>query len=224
MKIRIGFVILFASFFSAPLVRADELVLGESGHVALSVERLFGYSHLSMTTTSGGVDSTETFNIFSFLGAPNFGAYSIPRLAGDVFVARGFSLGLTGELVHLSASGTGSSDESGTLFQLAPRVGYLFHAAPLLAIWPRAGVTYERSSFTTTSSVTHQSSTLRTSLTAVTIEAPFALRLVARVALLIVPFADIGVGGSTQGNVLGSPSRDLKETEFGVEMGMLIFL
>ena len=215
--------LLFAASLSAPLVHADELALGDAGHVALSVERLFGYSHISSTRTTAGVDSTETANIISFLGNAGAISYSLPRVGGDVFVAPNFSLGLAGVVIQEWASGGGSSDVSATIFQVEPRLGYLLRAAPTVAVWPRVGLTYVHSSSTSTSTTTNQKTTLTGSLTAVTIEAPIAIRLWPRVAALIVPFGDIGVSGSNELGLFGS-NVDVKETEFGVQMGILIFL
>jgi hypothetical protein len=47
---------------------------------------------------------------------------------------------------------------------------------------------------------------------------------VSRAALLIVPFADIGVGGSSHVELIGSLDADVKATEFGIPLGTMIFL
>lgn len=209
---------LFAVVLGSSSARADEVAFGDRGHVALSAERLFGYLHEWTTiTTSGGVETSTSGNNFSLLSNATAANYSFPRLAGDLFVARNFSVGLTGALVHVTGSGDGTSDQSGTILQLAPRLGYVVRATPRLAIWPRAGVTYEHAWYSSSSSN-------NASLTAVTIEAPVAIQLMARTALLIIPYGDVGVAGSRHTDVFGSRDYDYKATEIGVQFGLLVLL
>ncbi|HEY2902229.1 MAG TPA: hypothetical protein VGL59_16730 [Polyangia bacterium] len=212
---------LCGTFLASAVVRADEPMVWDAGHVALSVERLFGYSHTSSTVTEGGSSTTSSSDTLSFLGGSLATAYSVPRLGADVFVAPNFSVGLAAAVTYLSIS-----SETGTIIRLAPRVGYAVHAASHLVVWPRIGMSYEHSSYNLSSTGTSDDQTA--SLTAVTAELPMVIRMLGRASILVDPFAEIGVGGSASsstGSITGtSSSIDRKANEFGLHFGLLIYL
>jgi hypothetical protein len=215
-------------------------VLGDSGHVALSVERLFGFSHSSQTTSSKGVERpTVTMNKISILGDPVGGAlgtiYTFPRLAFDVFVAGGLSLGASISYFHISetvppAAGStgGDSEFSINGLVLAPRIGFAAHLGPTVALWPRAGVTYLKE-WSDTSQGGKAGGSSSGDLFAATIELPLAVTITERAAFLIGPTIDIGLsGGGTNdpapGSTAASTSTDNKETNIGVQAALLILL
>jgi hypothetical protein len=206
-------------------------VLGDAGHLAISGERLFGYAHTSETQKGGTLDSTFTSNTVSILGNPTggiAGVFSFPRVGFDYFAARGFTVGASlsyfhiSDNVNLSGSTVGASDGTISGFVLAPRLGFAARLSPTVSIWPRAGITYAHfSSDNGSSSVTGGRSTMSSHFVDLTIEAPLAIDLVPRVVLLIGPTLDLGLSGGTSG---GATSTDLKETEFGVQVGFLFLI
>ncbi|HXI59377.1 MAG TPA: hypothetical protein VNO55_25095 [Polyangia bacterium] len=203
------------------LVSADEPAFGDSGHVAISVERLFGYAHQWLSEDLGPTTSKVSSNTFSFLGGGAAAPYSSPRVGGDIFVARNFSIGFAGIVLHRSSTLTApqgqSLDQSITLYQLAPRVGYTLRVSSRLTLWLRAGLAYDHNS-TNSGAVTST-----TSLTAVTVETPLVVPLAARAALLVAPFAEFGIDGSIA--ISSMPAAiNTTATVIGVQLGLLVFL
>jgi hypothetical protein len=214
--------------------------LGDSGHVALSAERLFGFVHTSSTTSSNGMDRPAvTMNGISLLGNPIGGllggSYAAPRLGFDAFVAGGLSLGVAAAYFHTSesqpaqaGSTAGDSELSLSGVILAPRIGFAAHLGPTVSLWPRAGVTYLRS-WSDNSQGGKAGSSSSSNLFAATLEVPLAVTLTERAAFLIGPTLDIGLsGGRTSepppGSTASSTSTDIKETDVGVQAALLILL
>ena len=215
---------------------ADEPSFGDKGHIAISVERLFGYVHASQKTSqpaSTGGDSTTTDSVFSVLGSPITAAtsiYTFPRVAFDLFVAPGLSIGASISYFHVSESlgqlamttTNGSASLSGIV--AAPRIGYAARLSPTVWLWPRAGITYVNASNDTFGTDT---GTVSVSLFAATIEAPLTVAVVPRALILVGPTADIGLSGTRKSSSSAAgpaPNRDIKETDFGVQAGVLLFL
>jgi hypothetical protein len=201
----------------AGTARAQHPDFGDTGHVAISAERLFGFVHTSITTSTAGggstSQSTDTLTLLTNpLGASTTG-YSWPRIALDVFLSRGISLG--GSLGYFNVSPTTGSI-SGFLF--APRVGYAGHLSPRLAIWPRGGITFEQVS---TSSGGVGSTTTKQSVFALTLEAPLTILVAPRIHVLVGPTLDLGLTGSRS---TGNTSFDRKVTDFGIQVGLLVLL
>jgi hypothetical protein len=197
---------------------------GTPGHVALSVDRLFGYSHSSEQQSVGGMTQTTTSDNFTLLSNPHgaeVGAYTFPRLALDGFVGPGVSLGGALSFFHSS-----SSPQTSTGFVLAPRVGFVARLAPTVSLWPRGGIT-----FITTSTDTKVGTMAITSasgnLLAFTIEAPLAFNLSRWAAVLVGPTIDVGLSGSNKTTpALGgaTTTTDNKVTEFGLQAGLALVL
>lgn len=142
----------------APVYEEEALVFGTAGQFSIGVDRLFGVSRDSETTTTpaplNGYESKSTIRStnFSLLGISQPGAtrFNAPRLSADYFVIDGLSLG--GSLGYFWASGhtktsmggvdaeadTGS--ESGYL--VAARVGFAKMFNEMIGIWPRAALSY----------------------------------------------------------------------------------
>jgi hypothetical protein len=237
-----GFLALVVSLAAARSARADSPppAVGDSGHVALSAERIFGFAHTSRTTTANGMDRpTVTTNGISILGNPLGGllssSYTAPRLAFDGFVAGGLSLGASVTYFHATQTqptGTGASasesESSLSGLILAPRIGFAAHLSPTVSLWPRAGVTFLKVwSDTTVAGMSRGSSS--GNLFAATIELPLAVTLTERAAFLIGPTIDIGLSGDTTnepppGMFATSSTVDNKETQIGAHAALLLLL
>ncbi len=188
----------------------EELSFGQSGHVAISAERLFGFVHTE-ESENGASASANTLNLLSAPTALIGTGYTWPRIGFDFFVSQSVSMGFAASYFNVSPT-TGSI--SG--FQLAPRVGYAANVTPKLAIWPRGGITYE---YVNTDNGGGTSGTQ--SLFALTLEAPFAILVVPRAAFLIGPTLDIGLSGTAS---VGGASTDQKFTDFGLQFGLLLYI
>ncbi len=129
---------------------------GEKGQIAISAERLFGFTYDSARITQNGQDSTGSVTHFSLLSSPvtvgadgNNGVwagYGSPRVAGDYFLINRLSLGAALGYAHWSrttqAFGGTETTTTGDSFTFAPRVGYLLTFNDIIGFWPRAGFTY----------------------------------------------------------------------------------
>jgi hypothetical protein len=82
---------------------------GEAGQLALSAERLTGFTHTTQTNEDDTGKTTTSYNNFHFLGHPLglFSFYNTPRIGLDYFVTDGVSLG-----GHLTYARVGYSFEN----------------------------------------------------------------------------------------------------------------
>jgi hypothetical protein len=195
---------------------AQEPAFGDVGHVAISAERLFGFVHSKQTISYGGVDQNQSNDTFTLLANPLGGlstGYAWPRLALDAFVAKSVTIGGSLGVFYLSPDGGGSA----TGIVLAPRIGYAAMVGPGVAIWPRGGITYWYISSDPAGGGTSTTSTAF----ALTIEVPLTFLLAPRVAFLVGPTLDLGLGGSQSA---GGASIDQKYTDYGAQAGILVFL
>jgi hypothetical protein len=181
---------------------------------------MFGYVHVKEETSGS---TSTTFNSISVLGSPIGSATSVftfPRVGLDGFIAPSISLGGSLTYFHVSESGNGSVTLSG--FLIAPRLGFAGRLAPTVWIWPRAGITYINFS-TDSGGATSQSA----SLFAVTAEVPVVVALGPQALLTIGPTLDFGVSGSRKLNEapigVGNASTDIKETDFGLQVSLLLY-
>jgi hypothetical protein len=199
---------------AAGRARAQDAEFGDLGHVAISAERLFGYVHTSETTTVAGVDTSRSNDSFSLFSNPFGGiatGYGWPRLAVDVFAARGLSVGAAAGFFHVSTNNTSLNG-----FLLAPRIGYATNLGGRAFFWPRGGMTYAHAS----SSAGSGALTSTGSVFALTLEAPLAIVATPHVAFLVGPTFDLGLSGST---TTGGAKVDSKTTDFGVQAGLLAY-
>ena len=118
--------------------------------------------------------------------------------------------------INLTGNATGdSSSANGFLF--APRVGYAMRAGSSVWFWPRAGITYLF--------VSNSNSGAKATLLAATVEAPLAVTIAPHAMILIGPTVDIGLTGSQSvsgGTGTGTSSLSIKETDYGLQVGLLI--
>jgi len=203
---------------------------GEKGVIAISAERLFGFTYDSATVTSNGQDSTGSITHFSLLSSPvavNVGGnavwagYGSPRVAGDYFVIDRLSLGAALGYAHWSnttqpaGAGAVETTTTGDSFTFAPRVGYFLPFNDKIGFWPRAGFTYRTFSAQNTSGHNF----------ALTVEAPFAFTLIPHVAFWAGPTLDLGLTGSQNfeqpnGN---TTSLDFNATAIGIQTGLVVY-
>ncbi len=210
--------------------------VGDPGHWAISLERLFGFAYAKSTVSMGGVDeqttSATTVALFTNPVASLLSSFSFPRAGLDVFVAPGLSLGTALGVFYGSetATPTGgtSSGESFTGIVAMPRVGYVAQLTPSVSFWPRAGISIVYISSSPTNSSTYTSTETETShLIAGTVEAPFVITIAPRVAVTFGPTFDMSFTGGRSLTVSGSGQSvtvDEKVMEIGAQAGLVVTL
>ena len=204
---------------------------GEKGQIAISAERLFGFTYDSARVTVNNQDTTASVTHFSLLSSPvsvggdggNFvwAGYGSPRVAGDYFLIDRLSLGAAIGYAHWSTSaqlpGPGGMEttRSGDSFTFAPRVGYYLSFNEKIGFWPRAGFTYR----------TFSAENVGGHNLALTLEAPFAFTLIPHVAFWAGPTLDLGLTGSQsfeQPNG-ATTSNDFNATAIGIQTGLVVY-
>ncbi|MEI9938376.1 MAG: hypothetical protein WDO69_14235 [Pseudomonadota bacterium] len=204
--------------------------LGEKGQIAISAERLFGFTYDHTSVTQNGQDSTAGITHFSLLSSPvtvNIGnnavwaGYGSPRVAGDYFLIDRLSLGAALGYAHWSLTtqpagpGAVETTTTGDSFTFAPRVGYLLTFNDKIGFWPRGGFTYR--TFSAGNQSGHDF--------ALTLEAPFVFTLIPHVVFWGGPTLDLGLTGS-QNTHLGNGSTtslDFNAIEFGIQTGLVVY-
>jgi hypothetical protein len=201
---------------------------GEKGQIAISAERLFGFTYDSARVTQNGRDTTNSITHFSLLSSPVsvglgnvvWAGYGSPRVAGDYFVIDRLSLGAALGYAHWSLTRqppapVAESTTTGDSFTFAPRVGYLLTFNDKVGFWPRAGITYR--TFSAEDASGHD--------LAFTLEAPFAFTLIPHVAFWAGPTLDLGLSGSQsfeQANGT-TTSNDFNATAIGIQTGLVVY-
>ena len=188
--------------------RESERTFGNSGEVAISAERLVGFSRTTRRIKLTGPDEKDTVTrVHLFLNQNgDVLGYSAARLAFDVFVIDGLSLG--GSLGY-------SSDADGTSVHevlVAPRLGYALMFGEVVGVWPRAGVTYQDQKLVGA----------KAAMLAGTVEAELVLVPTANTVITLGPSFDFGLIGKI--NLDGpTPKTDLAQDEFGFSAGVGVF-
>jgi len=202
---------------------------GDKGTIAISAERLFGFTYDSATSTQGGQDVDASVTHFSVLSSPvtiggqggNFvwGGYGSPRVAGDYFVINRLSVGAALGYAHwsLTVPNGGGGDEtiSGDSFTFAPRAGYLLTFNNIVGFWPRGGFTYR--TFSAANRSGHDF--------ALTLEAPFVFTVIPHVAFWAGPTLDLGLTGkqSVENGNGTTTSFDFNALAFGIQTGLVVY-
>jgi hypothetical protein len=194
---------------------------GDKGQLAVSAERLFGFSYSTVKFGDDESIGTTGISLLSSQSSQGFWtAYSAPRVAGDYFIIDRLSLGAALGYSHWSTSlPTGLNNVkntvSGDAFVFAPRVGYALTFTDLIGFWPRAGFSY------LTASAANDS----LSSFALTLEAPFTFTPVRNVVFWAGPTLDLGLTGSSSTEQANDTkvSRDFKATQFGIQTAMLVY-
>jgi hypothetical protein len=202
---------------------------GEKGQIAISAERLFGFTYDSARVTVNGRDATGSVTHFSLLSSPVgvnvggnavWGGYGSPRVAGDYFVINRLSVGAALGYAHWSlttqpaAAGAPETTTTGDSFTFAPRAGYMLTFTDKIGFWPRAGFTYRTFSAQNTSG--HDF--------ALTLEAPFMFTLIPHVGFWAGPTLDLGLTGSQSQQANGATtSFDFNATAIGIQTGLVVY-
>ncbi len=218
--------------------------LGNRLQFAISAERMMGVSAERLEYDTAPQDTTTYKEVFvSVLGSSPGGSESFgltPRLAFDFFPVTGFGFGAgiglvasSGKVEDSSLYGASTEDlPKGLGVVFNPRLGYAAAFNDIVAIWPRAGLTV------TTLKLKYGDvdggDEITISSVAVTLEALLALSPVDHFAILLGPFADIGVGGQTKyqpgagsdyyGYYGGDDENDLQVTSVGITVGISGFM
>ena len=210
--------------------------VGDVGHWAISLDRLFGFDYARDTLSMGGVDqptvSATSFSLFSNREAAALSAFSFPRAAVDVFVAPGLSLGTSFGVVYGSEAmtpiGGTAASVSVTGITVAPRIGYVAHLTPSLSFWPRAGISviYVSSSPSGTAAAGAVEESQTSHLVAATVEAPFIFTIAPRVAFTFGPTFDMSFSGKQSVTLTGYGTNTVDERvlEIGAQAGFVITL
>ncbi len=185
---------------------------GNPGEFVISAERLLGYAHTQRTVVIKDVpDDKASYDQIHLLSNPgDFGTgFSAPRLAFDVFLTTGFSLGGAFGYAQNSDDGAGMVKQS--LITLSPRFGYAFMFGDVVGLWPRVGATY----------LLHYSDFADTWLMAATADLPVVLVAGGHAAFTLGPRMDYAFLGKTFPD--GGGSHKVKALEFGVSAGISLF-
>ncbi|MGH7435736.1 MAG: hypothetical protein ACRENE_08680 [Polyangiaceae bacterium] len=159
---------------------------GERGQVAISSE--VGLT-IENTSISGGNGSTTNIQLEPAL---------------DYFLARELSVGLFVLFDYTSAS-AGHSDT----FGIGPRVGYNFTISDLLSVWPKAGLSFESNSSTTSVSLagappgTSTSTTISGSNLALNLFVPLMFHPARHFFVGFGPFLDTDLSGDARATTWG---------------------
>jgi hypothetical protein len=223
--ILLGLALAFAAIPAHAQGRVDNI--GNGGGVVISGERLAGVYHTTNTATFkqenlGGTSTTSESETESrtttvaLFGHDPGSPTEIPRLALDYFVVGGFSVGGSfsfmrnaTEIDRKQTTSVGGSSQSSTrndgritqqAFVFHPRLGYALAFNEYVGIWPRAGFSYthieRRDAAFPTDPDVEQKTTI--TLTNLTLEGLLFVSPFSNFALVGGPFADIGLGGSTE--------------------------
>jgi len=167
---------------------------------------------------------------------------TIPRLALDYFVIEGLSLGASFIYWRNSGSSTTEAGNSSvdqdtptvSTVVIHPRIGYSFIFDETFALWPRAGITWSSFNVSTpfVNPTTGQASAddLENNASAfdLSLDVPLVISPIENFAILIGPFVDIGLSGTTETVTPGaSPTGGTVTTEldhtltaFGLSVGI----
>jgi hypothetical protein len=192
-----------------------EPVFGARHQVVISAEHLAGATRTTASELSGAESDAWLFGSGNRTN-PGYGRnspYSASRAGFDFFVADRWSVGTS---LLLSRLGQPHSWQ----VVLGPRVGAALPLSPHWNLWGRLGFTY-----------VHQNDDqgalrFRTTLYAITVEAPFVATLGGNFFLSVAPTANVGVGGSVRYALPGppdgepSPAREIRRTELGLQAAL----
>jgi hypothetical protein len=263
MFLGLGF--LAALGFTARGASAQQVgrAFGQRGQVAISAERLLGVYVLNAEVEQSGLADGPgpldgTVNARTELDSTSFvllgnddspGPAALPRLAVDVFVINGLSVG--GSLLYWTDSAESDiaidlTPSAGpfpirqhvevdrTTFGFSPRVGYAYMFSPTFGIWPRGGISYVSSKTETTTQDFNVDGTLDDqeesettfSTLSLTLEGLLVITPFEHVAFGVGPFIEHAVTGDAETeNNPGNPATrlegDLSATSFGITSSLI---
>jgi len=185
---------------------------GNRWEFVVSAERLLGYAHTSRRVyIPNAPDEIAKYDQLHLLSNPgDLGTnFSTPRIAVDLFLARGFSLG--GAFGYALNTDNGPSGLKRKLITLSPRLGYAVMFGEVVGLWPRVGATYQL----------HYSDPADTWLLAASADLPVVLVAGGHAAFTLGPRLDWAFLGKTF--PAGGASYKVKATEFGISAGVSLF-
>jgi hypothetical protein len=225
----VGFVVGAALVCTPTIARAEKERPVAMGTVIVGVERLMGVA-LETTTEDSGSMSRRTDHVsVALLGqgrlSPAPGPTLAPRIGADVAIGYDITLGASG--LYQRTSGETESTAVSTLQSIEegeptiqwvvvnPRVGFLRELSSPFALWPRAGVTYQRITVKQSPERTRPVTEKTTfSLTQLSLEMLFVFTPFEGGAVLAGPVADIGLGGET---VVSLGGNEASPEDFGYD-------
>jgi hypothetical protein len=177
----------------------------------IGIERMFGFKKATLETEAGPQETTRSTSSVSLLSGtlPNEVGYPDPRLAFDYIFPSGVSVG--GAIGYESVDYDDDDDtDNASAWLLAPRVGYFASVTSGFALWPRGGFTF------LSGDDGDDNDDDDVSLSALTVEVPLVFNVGLSIGLTVMPYIDFGLGG-------GNDNVDMKQTEFGLQLGMSAF-
>jgi hypothetical protein len=200
-----------SSFCALGLLTSSVAHAAAPGAWSVGVERVFGFSTVTVKTKVGNLPRTSNtssqISLFDHTVGVQLG-YPGARVALDYLFPSGLSLG--GAIGYQSLDpddDDDADDDTVKSWLLEPRIGYFASVTGSFGVWPRGGLTYVSSS---------QGGGESSSLTAISVEVPLVLNVGGNVCFVGMPYADLGVGG-------GTDDIDRKATELGLQFGMSAF-
>jgi hypothetical protein len=166
----------------------------------------------------------------------NSDVYAIPRLAFDYTVIDHLSVG--GSLGYLNRSGktetttmgvtTSRDNPTGYAILFSPRVGWVLPLSPMVAFWPRLGVTYFVASTSSTNMATPPTTT-KTTLNgfAFSLDPQLVITPVPHVGITVGPMLDLPLSGRLKVERTGAMNNltesSAKITNYGLAAGLLVY-
>ncbi len=239
---------LFAFFVLAlpsGVAAQDEGWRADDRGFVISAERLFGL-HLHVASTdyaNGSGTATSTTFMTNFLWANATAAdqglnlYAMPHVGLHGVLGPGLTVGgsvgffsHTGEFEQDAGDVEGASVDlpSQFGFAFAPRFGGILPVSRVLAFWPRGGLTLHNVSTTIPGSSVTEEFTMNEFGIALSFDPMLVFTPVPHVGLLLGPTVDIGLSGSIEddrdGEVTGDDGPTLRHSNFGLVLGLAVFL
>jgi hypothetical protein len=188
----------------------------------LGVERLYGITGTTQTVKAPSGDvktSTVNYSIFSNPAGSQRTVYSAPRLVFDFLITDQWSAGLgAGFVGGTTSTKSDAADVKGPSILgvvVAPRVGYLLAQNSWFAFWPKAGLTYTRSTVKT------ENATAKQFRGALSVEASALLLPAEHIILSFTPTFDWGIFGAT--NAGAGDNLRATALEYGIQGGHGIY-
>jgi hypothetical protein len=213
MKLTLALLVLPLGLLAPTLASAQEL--GSKGDAVFSVDRLMGISgtHVAGERMPGHVQYHDDWTTISFgwRASPDLSPFDMPRFAFDYLVIEHLSIG--GSLGYVSLDANDAPDVS--MFEISPRIGYLYSFGRVVGIWPRGGFTYHSASV---------NNGLEESGLALTLECPFTFSPASHFAFHVGPTFDIDMFGSRDPRNNNEDKGDRTYRTFGLSAGLLGWL
>jgi len=196
------------------LASAQEL--GAKGDAIFSVDRLMGISgtHVAGERVPSHVQYHDDWTSISFgwRASPDTSPFDMPRFAFDYLVINHLSIG--GSLGYVSLDANDANDIS--MFEVSPRIGYLYSFGRVVGIWPRGGFTYHSTSV---------NNGYDEKGFALTLECPFTFSPATHFAFHVGPTFDVDMFGSRDPAAGMDPDKgDRTYRTFGLSAGLLGWL